>query len=144
MFSWAVDDELIAVNPCAGVKPPTKEASRERVLSDAEIVKFWSATAVVSEHEQFGQVLRLLLLTGCRLNEVAGMLSGELSDDLGPGTWDIPGTRTKNKRPHMVPLSPLARDVLATARPVGNLMFSIKGRGRSLAGRRSSTGSTRR
>jgi integrase len=128
VFAWAVDDELISVNPCAGVKPLTKEVSRARVLSDAEIVRFWSATAVVSEHEQFGQVLRLLLLTGCRLNEVAGMLSGELSDDLGPGTWDIPGTRTKNKRPHMVPLSPLALDVLATARPVGNLMFSITGK----------------
>ena len=124
VFNWAIERDLLAVNPCAGLKPPALETSRDRVLSGAEIVKFWSATQSVSE--PFGQILRLCLLTGCRLNEVAGMSLDELSEDRA--TWNIPGERTKNKKPHQVPLPPLARAEIATARPIGKLVFSITGR----------------
>jgi integrase len=126
LFNWAIEPprRLITANPCAGIKPPATETKRERVLSDSEIVKLWSATAFVSE--PFGQVLRLCLLTGCRLNEVAGMIRDELSED--GATWSIPGARTKNKKPYVVPLSPLAREVLAAAKPIGKLMFSTNGR----------------
>jgi integrase len=66
------------------------------------MVKFWRATN--SERIEFGALLKLLLLTGCRLNELAGMRRTELNDD---GTvWTIPGERTKNKRTHVVPLAP--------------------------------------
>jgi integrase len=96
------------------------------VLSDAEIVQFWAATLVVGD--PFRQIMQLLLLTACRCDEVAGMTRNELSED--GATWDIPGERTKNKEDFVVPLSPLARDILATARPIGNLMFSLNGRGK--------------
>jgi integrase len=56
-------------------------------------------------------MLKLLLLTGARLNEVARMERSELSDDLA--TWTIPSTRTKNHRTHVVPLSPLAQELLS-------------------------------
>lgn len=79
-------------------------------MSNAEIVKFW--TAAEAERAEFAVPLMLLLLTGCRLNEVTGMRRSELSED---GTaWHIPSTRTKNKRPHTVPLPPLARDLIAS------------------------------
>jgi integrase len=52
----------------------------------------------------------MLLLTGCRLNEVAGMRWAELSND--GSVWMIRGDRTKNHRPHVVPLPPVARALL--------------------------------
>ncbi|WP_369719724.1 site-specific integrase [Bradyrhizobium sp. LLZ17] len=82
------------------------------MLTDAEIAKFWSAAS--AERAEFGALVKLLLLTGCRLNEVAGMTSGELSDDRM--TWSIPGARTKNGRPHLVPLAPLAQQILGNVR----------------------------
>jgi integrase len=56
-------------------------------------------------------LLRLLALTGCRLAEVAGMVRSELNGD----SWTIPGVRTKNHLEHLVPLSPLAREVIDSA-----------------------------
>ena len=90
----------VSQNPCKDVHRPETSTARDRVLTDAEIVKFWRATE--AERTEFSALLKLLLLTGCRLNEVAGMTRAELSDDRA--TWNIPGARTKNKRPHVVPL----------------------------------------
>jgi integrase len=70
MFGWLVQKRRLEKNPCAGLHREAPEA-RDRVLTDAEIAVFWRACGEVSE--PFAQVLRLLLLTGCRLNEVAGM-----------------------------------------------------------------------
>jgi len=58
----------------------------------------------------FGAIVRLLMLTGQRREEVAGMTWAELSEDLA--TWTIPATRTKNGVPHLVPLSEPARKLL--------------------------------
>ena len=94
------------------------------MLTDAEIAKFWAAAA--AERVQFSAVLKLLLLTGCRLNEVAGMRRSELSDD--GATWTIPGTRTKNRRVHIVPLPPLARELIASVCGNGELVFTTDGK----------------
>jgi integrase len=68
----------------------------------------------------------VLLLTGQRRNEVAGMTRDELSDD--GATWNIPGSRTKNGRAHVVPLPPLVRELIATVRAKpGNLVFTTTG-----------------
>ena len=72
---------------------PAASPARERV-SDDEVRWLWSACAVVGE--PFGSLIKLLLLTGARLNEAAGMTLGELDGT----TWNIPGSRTKNHRPH--------------------------------------------
>jgi integrase len=124
MFSWLVQRRQVEKNPCAGVHRPEVSRARDRVLTDAEIVKFWSA--VDAERKEFSGLLKLLLLTGCRLNEVAGMRRAELSGD--GATWSIPGERTKNKRPHIVPLAPLAREILATMAGDGELVFTTTGR----------------
>jgi integrase len=87
-----------------------------------EIVSFWKAADQMGE--PFGIVLKLLLLTGCRLREVAGMRRVELSDD---GTWNLPGARTKNKKPHIVPLPPLACELIAGTMSRGDLIFSTTG-----------------
>lgn len=108
MFGWLVQHRRVSQNPCKDVHRPDASRARDRVLTDAEIVKFWRATD--AERKAFSALLKLLLLTGCRLNEVAGMTRAELSDD--GATWNIPGARTKNKRPHVVPLAPLARKMV--------------------------------
>jgi integrase len=110
MFGWLARHRRIEKNPCAGVHRPDAPRARDRVLTDAEIARFWPAAA--AERVEFSAPLKLLLLTGCRLNEVAGMRRSELSDD--GATWHIPGARTKNKRPHIVPLQSLARDLIAS------------------------------
>ena len=120
MFIWLHRHRRVEVNPCASVHRPDAAIARDRVLTDAEIMKFWEAA---SAETKFGPLVKLLLLTGSRLNEVAGMKRSELSDD--GAIWSLPGTRTKNKRPHVVPLPPLARDLV----PKGDtdLIFTTTG-----------------
>ena len=122
MFSWLVQHRRVSQNPCKDVHRPDASPARDRVLTAAEIVKFWRATD--AERKEFSALLKLLLLTGCRLNEVAGMTRAELSDD--GATWTIPGSRTKNKRVHVVPLPPLARKMVGSGRE--GFVFTTTGR----------------
>ena len=120
---WLVQHRRIEQNPCAGVHRPAAPLARDRVLTNTEIARFWAATGDLAE--PFGTVLRLLLLTGCRLNEVTGMRRAELSED--GASWNIPGARTKNRRPHTVPLSTLARKLLGEHSRQNDLIFSTTG-----------------
>jgi integrase len=123
-FNWCVARDIIAVSPCAGVKPPTAERLRDRVLSDHELVLIWRATEAIGW--PFGPMVRLLLLTGQRRDEVAGMQWAEL--DLERGLWTLPRARVKNDRPHRVPLSPLVISILkAVPRITGQYVFTTNG-----------------
>lgn len=117
LFNWARDTaELITVSPCAGLEPPANEISRDRVLTDDEIRWLWKATA----GKTFGPLVRLLLLTGQRRDEVAGMTRAEVSG----AVWTIPKERAKNNQQHVVPLSEAAQAALASApRIVGRKGF---------------------
>ena len=97
---------MVHVNPFAHLPVAKSIAKRERVLSDGEIGDVWRAAVSAP----YGTIIRLLILTGQRRGEVAGMTWGELSDDLS--TWTIPGERTKNGAVHVVPLSEPARALL--------------------------------
>ncbi|MBR0847186.1 tyrosine-type recombinase/integrase [Bradyrhizobium diazoefficiens] len=118
MFSWLHRHRRIDVDPTVQVHRPEAGASRDRVLTDAEIKKFWKAAG---GETVFGPVLKLLLLTGCRLNEVAGMRRSEIDGD----KWEIPGDRTKNHRPHLVPL--VEELVALIPAGEGDLIFSTNG-----------------
>ena len=96
------------------------------MLTKEEIRKFWEACEKLGT--PFGPLFKLLLLTGCRLREVAGMKRGELRDD---DTWLIPGSRTKNRRPHLVPLPPLARDLLKGIVRIEDCPFVFSTNGKS-------------
>ena len=133
LFGWLKKRRLIATNPAADVAAPEKPRARDRVLTDAEIAKVWRAAEKLGAPRQ--QIVRLLLLTGCRVREVAGMRRDELSED--GATWTIPGARTKNRRPHVLILPALATDLIATAPEVSaEFVFSVNGRtAASLGGR---------
>lgn len=106
-LNWCVERDIIEANPATGVKPPVPENQRDRVLTDAEIRLFWRACDDAGQ--PFGPFGKLLLLTGQRRGEVGEMTEAELAGD----TWHLSADRTKNKRPHDVPLSKAARAVLA-------------------------------
>jgi integrase len=127
LFAWLIQHRRVEVNPCTSVHRPESSKARDRVLSNSEIARFWRATDAAGE--PFGGLLKLLLLTGCRLNEVAGMKHGEIDDD---GTqWLIPGERTKNHRAHVVPLPPVARDILQGVERIERCEFVFSTTGRS-------------
>lgn len=105
-FNWCVERDVIEVAPTAGVKPPAKETSRDRVLTDDEIRWFWAACEKLGQ--PWGPLGQVLLLTGQRLNEAAKMTEGEVRGTL----WHLPSARTKNARAHDVPLSDAAQRVL--------------------------------
>jgi integrase len=123
MFRWLISKRRLSQNPCTGVTRPDTPEQRDRVLDNAEIVKFWQAAD--AERVEFGTPLKLLLLTGSRLNEVTGMRRAELSDD--GTTWTLPKERTKNRRAHVVPLPPLARELIENTPTTGDLVFTTDG-----------------
>jgi integrase len=125
MFKWLMRGRLIKANPCFGAYRPDAPNARDRVLSDSEIANFWRAAGTLNE--PFGQLLKLLLLSGCRLNEVAGMRWDELDGDV----WTIPASRTKNGRPHVVPLNKLVLDLIASIHRRENSEFAFTTTGRS-------------
>jgi integrase len=112
-FAWAVKRGAVHVNPFADLPVAKSIAKRERVLSNGEIAEIWRAAGDVAS--PYGTIIRLLILTGQRRGEVAGMAWDEISEDLA--TWTLPGARTKNGAMHMVPLSAPARDLLKALLP---------------------------
>jgi integrase len=74
--------------------------SRERVLNDDELRRLWKATATLRPRPRC--FVRLLIYTGCRLNEAAGIAIGEF--DPATGVWRLPSSRAKNNRAHVMPI----------------------------------------
>ena len=117
-FTYAIFTETLSQNPCLLVEVAAFN-SRERVLSHDELRAIWNAAEAPGTVEglrmsrQLGIAIQLAAVTLQRRGEVAGMHVGEL--DLDGKTWLIPGARTKNKRPHLVPLSDLAVGLIRAA-----------------------------
>jgi integrase len=107
-FNWLCERDVIAASPCAGVKRPSAESARERILSDDEIKALWLACGDIGDPA--GACVRVLLLTGQRRSEVAGMRRSEINGDV----WTLDASRTKNKRPHTVSLSTQALAIIET------------------------------
>ena len=110
LFNWAVERGHIEQSPCAGLRAPANLISRDRVLSDDELVAVWKGAARMSY--PYGPLVHLSILTGQRLDEVAGMQWSELNTT--DAFWSIAASRNKSARPHEVPLPPSAIRVIAT------------------------------
>jgi integrase len=123
LFGWLLRRRRVAANPMTTLHRPSAPSSRDRVLTNAEIRLFWAAAETLPPPS--GSVVRLLLLTGCRLNEVAKLRWEEVSDDFA--TLTIPGERTKNGRALVVPLPPLARKLIADQERNGKFVFTTNG-----------------
>jgi integrase len=91
MFGWAMREGLCEANPVIATNNPNEGAqSRERVLADDELRALWRGCG----DDDFGRIVRLLMLTGCRRDEIGGMRWEEIDPDTSVLT--VPGTRTKN------------------------------------------------
>ena len=128
LMHYAIQRNLIEVAPTDHVKPVAAEISRDRHLfGDAEhnrpseIALLWRACGAVGP---FGALLKLLLLTGQRRDEVTGMKHEELID-LGSkhARWSLPPERTKNGKRHLVPLSPAAVQLIQGMPKLANCEF---------------------
>lgn len=125
LMNWCIDRAMIETSPVAALRPPTKEVARDRVLTDEEVVACWHAGAL--EGFPFAQFTQLLILTGQRRGEVAGMRWCEL--DLDEGIWTLPAKRAKNATSHIIPLTPLAIFILKSVQRFldSDLVFTTTG-----------------
>lgn len=128
-LSWALSEDLIAVNPASGIVTNIQEMPKDRALTSDEIRTFWNKLddAPIGERTRFA--LRLVLVTGQRPGEVCGASKAEI--DLSAGIWSIPKERAKNRQAHIVPLSNLAKDLFRHAmaqEPDSEFVFATKAR----------------
>ena len=121
-YGWAISKDLLSENPFAGIKLDVV-ASRERVLSDEELAAVWDATMGPGA---YNAIVRMLILTGQRRDEVAGMSWDEIAPDLS--SWTIPARRAKNGVAHTVPLSTQAQAIVKAAPRLAKDEFVFQGR----------------
>ena len=108
LFRWCVGRAVIDFSPAEGISSPYREVSRDRVLTDEEL-----AAVILSARRMpppYGRIVEFLALTGQRREEVAQLKWDELDEKTR--TWTIPGSRTKNKKAHIVHLSTPAWKVI--------------------------------
>ena len=112
LFAQAIAWNLRADNPATGI-PNNREHARERYLTSEEterLVEVLDRWRQAGKHTDSVDAIRLLILTGARRGEVLGMCWGDV--DLASGVWSKSPVKTKQRRPHRVPLSEAALDVL--------------------------------
>jgi integrase len=126
MCAWAIERGIIEVSPCAGIRAPAAETSRDRVLSDDELKAVWrAADALETPYNAF---VKLLILTGARRSEVAGMMWREI--DFDAKLWTLPAARAKNATEYQIPLSDSAVQILQALPRIADsdLVFTLTGR----------------
>nr|WP_244627589.1 site-specific integrase [Microvirga tunisiensis] len=108
LFAWGMRAGLAKDNPAALI-PKNPETPKTRVLSDEELTLIWQATGSGGDYDR---IVRLLMLTGCRREEIGGLRWSEVSGSL----VTIPASRTKTGIVHEVSLPVLAREQLPERR----------------------------
>lgn len=117
-YRWALDRNLVLVNPTVGFKKRHKYEPRARVLASEDISKLWSGLSRddLGQSEAVRVVLKLALLTAQRRSEIISMRRADLSQlDGAKPTWTIPKERTKNGKEHRVHLSHQAAALICRA-----------------------------
>jgi integrase len=121
-FRWAVKRRLIERSPLDGLGLPNKTASRERVLTDEELTIVLNSAQTLGS---FGQIVRLLALTGQRVNQIVSLQVDHIDLEAKTITWT--GDLMKGNRPHKIPLEEMAEDILGTL-PKEGLVFPARGK----------------
>jgi integrase len=111
LFNWSVESGLLDINAVARMKKRAREVAKDRILAPGEIRILWR---VLKEGQGSVEApLLFLMLTGLRPGEAAGAAIEELRDiDDDRARLEIPGTRMKGGKAHVLPLAPLARAIV--------------------------------
>ena len=105
-WAWAIAEGLAETSPVTGTMKAEVNGSRERVLSEEELCKLWNALG----DNRFSEIVRLLLLTACRRNEIGNLTWDEI--DLKRNLIVLSPERTKNGKGLELPLSTQALAVI--------------------------------
>jgi integrase len=124
IFAFAIERELITVNPVIGVSKRKVEIPRDRTLSPEELASLCRAIDRMPELPR--AYFRVVLLTGARRNEVGRMEWSEI--DLDAALWRLPAERNKSARVFEIPLSTPVVETLRTLPRVGPLVFTLNGK----------------
>ena len=97
-YGWVIERGYCNANPTLNIRPRSEAGARERVLTEPELAEVWRACG----DDNYGKIVRLLILTGQRRAEIGDLAWPEI--DLAKRQIELPPSRTKNGRPHLVPL----------------------------------------
>jgi integrase len=123
LFGWALERDIITASPVAGIRAPTREVARDRVLTPDELAAVWRASEALKW--PFRQIVQLLAVTAARKGEVVNMRWQDL--DLHQRLWTVPKEMNKAGRLHEVSLSDLAMEIIKSLPPVGDgLVFPAR------------------
>jgi integrase len=117
-FAWCEAREDDFPSPARSIRKPAKEKSRERVLDDAELKLTWEAADAAGGAA--GALVKLLILSGARRNEVTELARDEITTD----SIELRGDRTKNGVPHTIPITTMIRSVLDTLPTTGKFLLN--------------------
>jgi integrase len=124
LYGWALREGLCETNPVVATNDPGEGVpSRGRVLSDRELRAIWRACL----DDDFGKIVKLLVLTGCRRTEIGSLCWKEV--DLDTGVLIIPGARVKNHKSLELTLPPAAIEILRSVRRRSDCVFGRRGTG---------------
>jgi integrase len=124
LFRWAVGRGILETNPMAHLPKPGSETQRDRVLTNSELAQVLKNATKL--RPPFGPIFQLLILTGARRGEITGLRWSEIGDM----QIALPGSRTKNGKPHIIPLSPSALAIIRELPRIGpnDFVFTRNGR----------------
>jgi integrase len=112
MFRWALSQDIVEIDPTAGLKAYDPGTPRNRVLSVEEIKHLWTWLETGGLPLEPTEIMMLQLATGARCGEIAGICAEEI--DREAWTWTLPVARSKNKRHRVTPLVGIARRIIET------------------------------
>lgn len=124
LFAWAMGGERVSINPFAGIPVPAT-VKRERTLSDREIRQIWHAAGPCA----YGDMIRVLILTAQRRDEVARMRWGEIDE----ADWTIPSRRMKGNVTQKLPMLPALSEIINRRTRLSEWVFDT-GTGKPISG----------
>lgn len=116
-LNWCVKNAYLAQNPIAYVSAPTRQASRDHVLTDEELGRVYRHA--LDYPYPFGPIVALCILTGQRRSEIGGLRWEWIDGD----TLTLPSEHTKNKHAHTIPLGEQAQEVIGDLPQLGDYLF---------------------
>jgi site-specific recombinase XerD len=125
MFRWALRQDIVEIDPSAGLSPYGQTSARKRVLDLDEIGKLWAWLSGGGMPPHIADILRLQLCLGARVGEVAGMVAPEFERDAsGRLLWRLPAAREKTGAERLTPILGLALGILEPRlKPPGGRLF---------------------